>query len=203
MLYTDRMMRVLVVLAFLAGWASATDLAAQRRAPPPSPGRRNGFWYGVGLAPAWARVSCSICKGRRAFGASAFAAMGGHSGPHLRIGAELGGWRHSDGGVTQSVASLGAVALWFPSTRRAWYLKGGVAYVTHWIDDGTDLITSTGLGPQFGIGIESPFGRRWTVAPFFNYAAGALLGGVKFNGADASDRATVTFVQIGVSLTHP
>lgn len=129
--------------------------------------------------------------------------LGGGVGPDLRIGAEVAAWRRDDGTVGQTLTSVSAAAYWYPRPRSRFYLKGGVGYVTHRASDGTDVITSTGFGPQFGIGQEYAFGRKWTFAPFINYALGSVGGGVKFNGGQAADRATVSFLQVGLGLTRP
>src|SRR6266496_4776801 len=118
--------------------------AGQRRATARRDG--SGFWYGFGLGPGWARVTCAICGGDRKGGVSAFAALGGGTSRSVRIGAELAAWRHRGGNVTQTLAAIGAAAYWFPNPRRRLYLKGGVALVTHRLDDGTAVVTSTGVG---------------------------------------------------------
>lgn len=73
--------------------------------------------------------------------------------------------------------------------------------MSHRADDGTDVITSTGFGPQLGIGYEARIGPGLFLTPFFNVAYGTWFGGVKFNGAQAVDQATVTLVQFGIGLT--
>src|SRR5216117_1087414 len=105
---TDAM--ILVAIA-LAGTSSA---AAQRRA---APGGANGggLWYSVAVAPGWARVTCDICAGRRQTGVSAFLGVGGSTSRALRVGAELAGWRRSEGGVTQTLMAVGAAAYWYPN----------------------------------------------------------------------------------------
>jgi hypothetical protein len=148
-------------------------------------------------------VSCAICAAKRADGISAFVGLGGTTSRSLRIGAEVNGWRHRDGNVTRTLTAVGAAAYWFPDRRRRLYLKGGAAFVTHRADDGTDVITASGIGPQMGIGYRYPFARMWTLAPFFHYTVGVFGGGVDFNGGQAADRATVSFLQLGVSLTRP
>ncbi|HYT82895.1 MAG TPA: hypothetical protein VEK86_05550 [Gemmatimonadales bacterium] len=195
------MLRAAVILGLAVSFVCAGGVAAQRR----TAARRSasGFWYGFGLAPGWARVSCSICAGDRKGGVSGFAGLGGGTSRSLRIGAEVAVWRHSAGGVTQMLTAVGAAAYWLPNPRRRLYLKGGAAFVTHRADDGTAVVTSSGLGPELGIGYEIPYGRKWTLAPFFHYAVGVVGGGVKYNGGQAADRATVSFVQVGVSLTRP
>ncbi|HEV8304425.1 MAG TPA: hypothetical protein VGQ25_05680 [Gemmatimonadales bacterium] len=195
------MLRAAVIVGVTVSLVCAGGAAAQRRATARRDG--SGFWYGFGLGAGWARVTCAICAGHRAGGLSAFAALGGSTSRNVRIGAELAAWRHRGGNVTQTLGAIGVAAYWFPTPRRRLYLKGGAALVTHRTEDGTDVITSSGIGPLMGIGYESRFGRKWTLAPFFHYGVGVIGGGVKSNGAQAADRATVSFVQLGVSLTRP
>lgn len=176
--------------------ACATNAHAQRR-----PGASGGFWYSVGLAPGWARVSCGICAGRRQTGVSAFAGLGGTAG-RARIGGELAAWREGDGGVTQTLMSIGAAVYWHPTLSRRFYLRGGAALVMHRASDGTDVVTSSGIGPQLGVGYEHSVSRRWVLAPFAHYAVGVFGGDVKFNGGQAAGSATVSFFQVGASLSH-
>lgn len=161
-----------------------------------------GVWYAVGVAPGWARVTCGICAGERATGVSAVAAVGGSTSRALRIGGELSAWRDRNEGVTQTLMSIGAVAYWYPTPRRRLYIRGGAALVTHRASDGTDVITSSGFGPLMGVGYDSRFGRSWNITPFFHYSMGVTGGGVKFNGGQAANSATVSFFQLGVSLTR-
>ena len=187
----------LLLAAFLA---SGSGAHAQRRASAPS--RGTGFWYGVGIAPGWARVTCAICAGAREGGISAYLALGGRTSRSLRIGGELAGWRERDAGVTQTLLSVGAAAYWYPNARRRLYLRGGAALNLHRGNDGTDVVTSAGIGPQLGVGYEWPVGRSWLVGPFAHYSVGVVGGDVKFNGGEAASSATVSFFQVGLSLTR-
>lgn len=162
-----------------------------------------GFWYSVGLAPGWARVTCDICAGHRRTGISAALGVGGSAGRALRVGGELAGWREQESGVTQTLMSVAATAYWYPNLRRGLYLRGGVALVMHRASDGTDVVTSSGIGPQLGIGYEYLVGRSWRLAPFAHYSVGVFGGDVKFNGGTAAGSATVSFLQVGASLTRP
>src|SRR5512145_1903149 len=105
---------VLLALALTGG----RDLPAAQRSS-----STGGFWYAVGVAPGWTRVSCQICAGSRRTGLSAFVGLGGRTSRALRIGGELGGWRKSDEGVTQTLMSIGAAAYWYPGTTRRVYLR--------------------------------------------------------------------------------
>jgi len=192
--------RAITLLALLI---ASTSLAAQRRpAPGGGGGGGGGLWYAVGVAPGWARVSCQICGGSRRTGLSAFVGIGGRTSRTLRIGGELAGWRQREANVTQTLMSIGASAYWYPSVRQRFYLRGGAALVMHRASDGTDVVTSSGIGPQLGIGYEHAASRSWLVAPFVHYSVGVFGGDVKFNGGQAAERATVSFLQVGVSLTR-
>src|SRR6267378_4064301 len=180
--------------------ASTREAVAQRSAG--SGGGGGGLWYSVGVAPGWARVTCDICAGHRQTGVSAFLGVGGSSSRALRVGAELAGWRQSEGGVTQTLMSVGAAAYWYPNLQRRFYLRGGAAIVMHRVNDGTDVVTSSGIGPLLGVGYEYLVSRAWRIAPFAHYSVGVVGGDVKFNGAEAAGSATVSFLQIGASLTR-
>jgi hypothetical protein len=52
-----------------------------------------------------------------------------------------------------------------------------------------------------GVGYEYPVGR-WRLAPFAHYSVGVIGGDVKFNGGQAAGSATVSFFQVGASLTR-
>jgi hypothetical protein len=193
-----RKSRVLLLAALLM---SARGALAQRRgASPGSAG--TGFWYGLGVAPGWARVSCEICASARQTGVSASIALGGRTSRALRIGGELAAWRERDADVTQTLMSIGAAAYWYPNTRRRLYLRGGVALNMHRVNDGTDVVTSSGIGPLMGIGLEWPLGQSWLAGPFAHYSVGVFGGDVKFNGGEAASSATVSFLQVGMSLTR-
>lgn len=182
---------------------TSTGLVAQRRpGAGGGGGAGQGFWYAVGVAPAWARLSCQICNGSRRTGLSAVVGLGGATSRSVRIGGEFAAWRQREGNITQTLMSIGAAAYWYPSLRRRFYLRGGAALVMHRLSDGTDVVTSSGIGPQMGVGYEHAASRRWLVAPFAHYAVGVAGGDVKFNGGQAASSVTVSFLQVGVSLTR-
>jgi hypothetical protein len=188
-------MRTAAMVLVATLFAGTSGAAAQRRQP-------SGLWYSVAVAPGWARVTCDICAGRRTTGLSAFLGVGGSTGRAVRVGAELAGWRQRDGGVTQTLLSFGGAAYWYPNVRRQFYLRGGATFSMHRANDGTDVVTSSGIGPQLGIGYEYPVSPAWRIAPFAHYSVGVFGGDVKFNGGQAAGSATVSFFQVGASLMH-
>jgi hypothetical protein len=184
-------------IAVLLALTSMASVAAQRRSD-----SGGGLWYSIGVAPGWARVTCDICAGHRRTGISAFLGVGGSASRSLRIGGELAGWREQSGGVTQTLMSVGATAYWYPNARRRFYLHGGVGLVLHRAADGTDVVTSSGIGPELGVGYEYAVSRNWRLAPFAHYTVGVFGGDVNFNGGTAASSATVSFLQVGASLIH-
>ncbi len=190
---------VLLSAVLLAG---ASGALAQRSPRVTSGASAGGFWYSLGVAPGWTRITCAICAGARESGLSAYIGLGGRTSRALRIGGELAAWREHDAGVTQTLMSIGAAAYWYPNLRRRLYLRGGVALNMHRASDGTDAVTSSGIGPQLGVGLEWPFAKNWLVGPFFHYSVGVAGGDVKFNGGEAASSATVSFFQLGLSLTR-
>lgn len=190
------MRKTATVLLLLVVMTIPRTLSAQRRSS------TGGFWYAIAAAPGWTRVSCDICAGSRRTGLSASLALGGRTSRVLRIGGEVGGWRMSDENVTQTLLSVGASAYWYATSARNIYLRGGAALLIHRVNDGTDVVTSSGIGPELGIGYEHALSAHWLIAPFVHYSVGVALGDVKFNGGQAASSATVSFLQVGVSLTR-
>jgi hypothetical protein len=73
------------------------------------------------------------------------------------IGGEIDGWFRSSNSdqnrpADELLLAYGAVVYWYPTPRYPYYLKAGLGLVTYRIDDGTDRLTSSALGPKIGIG---------------------------------------------------
>lgn len=192
-----------VVLALMLAGTGNVASAQRRPASGGGGGSGGGFWYALGLAPGWARVTCQLCGGRRETGISAFLGLGGSASRALRIGGELAAWRQSDEAVTQTLMSVGAITNWYPAGKPGGlYLRAGATLVMHRASDGTDVVTSSGIGPQLGVGYEYAVSSRWLLAPFAHYSVGVFAGDVKFNGGQATSSATVSFLQVGASVTR-
>src|SRR5437879_5394922 len=194
------MTRFGVLIGRLAALTLGRDLAAkqQRQA-------REGFWFGAALGSGWARVSCQICQGNNRSGLSGTLRLGGAVSRAVLIGAEVAAWwatiETGTDTVHQSLAAFGATAYWYPSPRRPLYLKVGIGFVSHKADDGTDVITSTAIGPQFGVGYELPIRPHVLVSPFINGADGVAGGSLKFNGGTIEGSAGVSLAQLGRAVT--
>jgi len=193
------MTRLVVLLGSLAALALSRDLAAQERQA------RDGFWFGAAVGSGWASVSCQICRNTNRAGLSGTLRLGGGVSRAVLIGAEVAAWWATiDAGantVHQSLAAFGAAAYWYPSRRRPLYLKVGIGFVSHKADDGTDVITSTAIGPQLGVGYEWPVSPHVLLSPFINVAFGVAGGSLKFNGGKIQDSPGVSLAQLGLGLT--
>ena len=194
------MTRLVILLGSLAALALGRDLAAQQQRQ-----ARDGFWFGAALGSGWARVSCQICQNKNRGGLSGALRLGGGVSRSVLIGAEVAAWRTTiDTGadtVHQSLAAFGVAAYWHPSARRPLYLKLGIGLVAHRADDGTDVITSTAIGPQVGAGYEWPVSPHLLVSPVVNVALGVVGGSLKFNGGKIQDSPGVSLVQLGLGVT--
>ncbi len=194
------MTRVVVLLGSLAALALGRDLAGQRQRQ-----ARDGFWFGAALGSGWASVSCDICQGTNRGGLSGALRLGGGVSRAVLIGAEVAAWwatiESGADTVHQSLAAFGVAAYWYPSRRRPLYLKLGLDFLTHRADDGTDVITSTAIGPQFGVGYEWPVSPHLLVSPFINVAFGIVGGSLKFNGGKIQGSPGVSLTQLGLGLT--
>ncbi len=63
------------------------------------------------------------------------------------------------------------------------------------------MITSTAIGPQFGVGYEWPVSPHLLVSPFINVAFGIVGGSLKFNGGKIQGGPGVSLAQLGLGLT--
>src|SRR5437879_11781403 len=172
-----------VVIVTLGGLALGRELAAQQQRQ-----ARDGFWFGAGLGSGWARVSCQICQGNNRSGLSGTLRLGGGVSRKVLIGAEVAAWwatiETGTDTVHQSLAAFGAAAYWYPSNRRPLSLKLGIGLVTHRADDGTDVITSSAIGPQFGVGYEWTVSPPVLVSPFIDWALSVDGGYIKVIGGN-------------------
>lgn len=189
----------LLSLATLA--VLATPLSAQR------PTSHPGLWLGAGVGLGWARVSCRICGANRGHSLSAAAQVGGRISNSILIGGEIEGWfrgSNSDQGrpADELLLAYGVVVYWYPTPRYPYYLKSGIELVTYRIDDGTDRVTSSALGPKLGIGYELHVAGHLTAVPYLNVLVGSTGAEVKLNGSEVLSQASIGLLQFGIGIAH-
>lgn len=190
------MHRIAAIVTCVAAIALAgSPLGAQEA------GRRQGFWWGLGVSYGWVHASCDICASDRDWAISATGGLGGTVSRNLLLGAELNGWTRSEEAVDEYLGAVSAVAYWFPNRGGPLYLKGGLGYVAYRIDDEESALTSSGFGPQVGAGYEVPVSRHASLFPYLNLIITIPRGNLTFNGDRQAGRASVSLFQFGLGLT--
>jgi hypothetical protein len=183
---------------------AAAPLTAQRQAPPPG---NSGLWLGGGAGFGWARVGCRICDANRGHSLSAYGHAGFALSPRIILGGEVELWRRGarpdqNRPATEWMMGYSAVMFWYPSPRQPYYLKSGFGLVTYRIHDDTDALTATALGPQIGAGWEFPIASHIAVVPYANFLFASTGAGVKLNGQQVLDHASLELFQFGVGLSR-
>jgi hypothetical protein len=189
----------LLALAALA--AFATPCQAQ------NPTSHSSLWIGAGVGLGWARVSCRICGANRGHSLSATAQVGGRISNSVLIGGEIDGWFRSSNSdqnrpADELLLAYGAVVYWYPTPRYPYYLKAGLGLVTYRIDDGTDRLTSSALGPKIGIGYELHVAGHLSAVPYLNVMVGSTGAEVKLNGSEVLNQASIGLLQFGIAIAH-
>jgi len=169
--------------------------AAQGQAP-----ARQGLWWSVGPGYGWAYVSCDICDSYRDRGLSATGRVGGTLSRSVLLGAELNGWTRSEEEVDEYLGIIGVATYWYPNPRGGFHLKGGLSYVAYRIDDGEDAITSTGFGPQLGLGYDFRVARRFSIQPYVSAVLTLPTATIDFNGNRQADGGRLSLIHAGLAL---
>lgn len=158
-------LRGLVPKTTMSGVLLATlmvgSLAAQEA------GQRKGFWIGFGVGPG-----INLSQGlddQRLWGGNGYLRMGGTTRPNLLLGGEAIGWTVDYRGVTLSRGNIHFVAVYYPSVRNGFYLKGGVggADISRSRTQGNTYTTTHkgGFGTGVGLGYELRIGRNLYLVP--------------------------------------
>lgn len=187
----------LIALAGLLSLLSA-PLGAQDPLP------REGFTIAFGLGGGTRGLDCDGCEVDREGGATAFLFIGGTINPRLTIGGELNGWGKTEGEVEEAVASMMAVAHYYPMLSRGLFLSGGIGMTSMARDDRTDELArdefrTDGFGIQLGVGYDIRVARGFSLSPRIQWVRGFGGDGTD-NDVDIGD-ANPDYVQIGLGFT--
>ena len=162
----------------------------------------DALWFGLGLGPGVAGVSCDICRTNRGTAATGDLRLGGRLKPGILVGAEATLWAGGlDAGVHESMWGLGAVGYFYPRPRGTFYWKAGLGMLSWRSVDGTDVLSSGAFGVVAGAGWEIRIARQLALAPFASVFIASLGGDIKFNGASIQKNAGLVLAQLGISLT--
>jgi hypothetical protein len=180
---------------------AAAPLAGQQ------PASRPALWLSAGVGLGWARVTCRICDANRGHGLSGYAQAGGRISRRVLVGGEVQGWLRNGNAeqgnpADELLLAYSAVIYWYPSPRYPYYLKSGFGLVTYRIDDGTDRLTSSALGPQIGIGWEVRAVSHFSLVPYVNVLVASTGAELKFNGNEVLGNASLALIQFGIGVAR-
>jgi outer membrane protein with beta-barrel domain len=166
---------------------------------------RRGATFSVGVGSGSTRLSCTACNPDRQSAPSLYVRLAGTYRPNLVIGAEIDAWSKRvpdtdpSGDVRFTVATLDAVALWYPQCSAGFFLSGGLGYGT--INDSFEVGTrgsvsdrTTAIGFQVGAGYDLRMGRTFALTPYAKYFGTA---GGKVEGTGAQLDANVAEIGLG------
>jgi hypothetical protein len=184
----------------LALWPGV--LRAQRPLPAASTPPGDGLWYSVTIGRGFARLDCDICRGGRAPALTGSLRVGGRLHQRVLVGAEGSGWLRSENQIDERIWMLSGIAqVYLPRAPKA-HVKVGVAAMSYRIEDAQEVLSSTSLGLQAGLGYDVPVASRYYLTPSLLLSHGILGGRLKFNGAELPNRAHLTLLQLGVGVTR-
>jgi hypothetical protein len=167
------------------------------------PAGRPALWLGAGVGLGWARVTCRICDTNRGHALSGYAEAGGRISRRVLVGGEVQGWLKNgsqENPADELLLAYSGVIYWYPSTRYPYYLKGGFGLVTYRIDDGTDRITSSALGPLIGIGWEVRAVSHISLVPYVSMLVASTGAELKFNGNEVLGNSSLALFQFGIGV---
>jgi hypothetical protein len=173
--------------------AAASPLEAQAN-------RREGFWWSFGFGVAQGRLVCDICADESSVDLSGSVRLGGTLSQQWLLGGELNGWTNRGGGViSRRALSATIVALWYPWSQGALFLKGGPGVIVYRAVDGVDAITATRPALELGAGYEWRVSPNFSLSPYVIYVRG-IPGELRFDGEAIANDAGVSFLQVGFAL---
>jgi hypothetical protein len=171
-------LRKAVRLATVAVFVTATSAVAQDTHPQV----RDGFTVSFGFGGGSAGATCGGCNSDREKAPSGYLRLGGAVRPNLIIGGEVNGWskKETDQGFesTVTIATVNAIAQWYPQTTTGFFLIGGVGLGSMEVKAtatglGSFSDRTNGLGYQVGTGYDIRLARNFSLTPFVTYFATA------------------------------
>jgi opacity protein-like surface antigen len=170
-------MRTRSLLAALALLAAARTVNAQK------PQTREGFTISFGIGTGTAGFTCDGCSSDRNRSATGYLRLGGAIRSNLIIAGEANDWSKEESGLTFTVATVNAIAQWYPATANGFFLSGGVGIgsIKAEVKSGSVTVSQdgTGLGYQVGAGYDWRVGKKFSLTPFATYFA---TSGIEFEG---------------------
>jgi hypothetical protein len=127
---------------------------------------RQGFWFTGGLG--YGSLGCQDCDWRE--GAwSGELAIGGTLSPKFQLGVSTNGWNKSENGATLTVATLTALAKYYPSATGGLFFQGGLGVGSIRAElEGFGEDIETGPGVLLGLGYDLRVGSNVSLTPYWN-----------------------------------
>jgi len=135
-----------------------------------------GFWISFGFG-AGTVLGDDAFDGDSKFGGAGFLRMGGSPSQQLLIGGELIGWGTDQEGVQIGRAALMFTAMYYPSPKGGFYLKGGAGFAGRSVEfeipfeDLTATVTEdrSGIGLGAGLGYDIQLARNFFLTPALDF----------------------------------
>lgn len=151
---------------------------------------RQGFFVGLGVGGGGGEVTGNT----NANGGGGWLTLGGTVNQKLRLAADFEGFTSNDNDdVTYGTSTFSA--LWYPSARGNFFLKGGVGAAEVSIRQPGPDGSGVGLGTVLGAGYDFRVGRKISITPQFTVFGGST-GDVK----DDDDNVIRNDVSFGVAM---
>ena len=149
---------------------AAAPASAQRTAV------HQGYWISFG-AGAGSAFGDDAFGGDSKFGGAGFLRMGGSPSQQLLIGGEMIGWGTDKDDVKIGRGALMFTALYYPSPKGGFYLKGGAGFAgrtAEWtvqVDgfEATIKDDQAGIGLGAGLGYDIQLGRNFFLTPALDF----------------------------------
>ena len=188
--------------SLLVGAAALLMGAGVAQAQMNKPQTRQGLNVSLGLGGGSGGMTCDGCQTDRTGGGTMYLNVGGTVMPNLTLGGEINGWSKDQNDASGTIASLMAVAHYYPMARAGWYMTGGLGMTTLALKDKTtgDKADATGFGMEIGTGYDWRVASNFSLSPYFQYVYGAK-GELKVNDTDTGTKAGGNYFQFGLGFT--
>lgn len=194
-----------LLFLFLIGAATA-PLGAQDIKPLHS-ALRSGFWWGLGLGAARAKLTCSGCTNPdpEDFPMVDFRA-GFTPSERVTIGFQLAGGSkknafYQSSNITESVGDFNVSAYVYPSETSNFFMQGGLSGVVYEAQQGSNNVHLAGGGLTVGIGYDIRYGRNGSLTPTIRGVFGGEADLRDQNGnMVGGPRIKTTFIQLGLDM---
>jgi len=170
---------------------------------------RRGLWLGAGLGTGAGSLHCGICNHESEQGTTGYLRAGTTVNRKLLLGVEAGAWQRSGEEGKRRILAFTGGAWWYPSERRAWFVRfgAGLSRWRAWQDN--QAVTSQAIALVAGVGFEARVSPVLSVVPYLNML-GSSKGSLWLEQKDevSSERRRLPsgghalLLQIGVGITR-